>query len=389
MSHGKHLMHKRSIVKILIGIGVASAGAVALAYVGGTLYFNTAHFNSNVSINGVNVSRMDVAKATKTINSNGYNTAVLRDGKVITTQVDGGQLVTKTQVQKFFDKQHTIWPTKVKHAYTTENMTEMVAKLNAMKDERVNYEINGKSYELAPNDVFDAVHYAHGKYVYIDQNAEQRKINQINRDESTLNKSYQITTPDGQQITVKNQTYGWQVNHDDLLNKFKDAFNNQDPVVSADQYLSGKGYDLRGTGYTPKNHGLGNNYILISLKQQKMWVIKDGNPVVTLDDVVTGTADKSKDDTTPTGVYYLHYKQSPSVLRGKNDDGTKYESKVKYWLPFTTQGHGIHDADWRKDWSKEAYKEGGSHGCINVKPEEMQQVWDNTYQHEPVVIYDN
>ena len=125
----------------------------------------------------------------------------------------------------------------------------------------------------------------------------------------------------------------------------------------------------------------------MSIKQQKAWIIKDNQPVVTLNDIVTGTADASKNDATPTGVYYIMYKQSPSVLRGKNDDGTNYASKVSYWEPFTQSGCGLHDASWRKDWSKTAYQEGGSHGCVNIKPEEMPNVWNITYQNEPVVVY--
>lgn len=56
-------------------------------------------------------------------------------------------------------------------------------------------------------------------------------------------------------------------------------------------------------------------------------------------------------------------------------------------MPFTQTGCGLHDASWRTNWSKDAYKEGGSHGCVNIKPSEIKQVWDNTYQNEPVIVY--
>ncbi|KRO14421.1 hypothetical protein IV62_GL000998 [Lactobacillus helveticus] len=84
----------------------------------------------------------------------------------------------------------------------------------------------------------------------------------------------------------------------------------------------------------------------------------------------------------------FHYKESPSTLRGTNDDGSSYASPVKYWMPFTLSGCGFHDASWRTDWSKKAYLRGGSHGCVNVKPSEIRKVWNNISKNEPVIIYE-
>ena len=49
-------------------------------------------------------------------------------------------------------------------------------------------------------------------------------------------------------------------------------------------------------------------------------MIKKGKLAVHLRDVVTGTMEGSKGDQTPRGVWYIHYKESPSTLRGTNDD---------------------------------------------------------------------
>ncbi|MBF5067178.1 L,D-transpeptidase, partial [Salmonella enterica subsp. enterica serovar Istanbul] len=79
----------------------------------------------------------------------------------------------------------------------------------------------------------------------------------------------------------------------------------------------------------------------------------------------------------------------PSILRGLNDDGSKYASKVQYWSPFTDSGCGFHDASWRHDWSKQAYlaKGGGSHGCINMHPDVAGQAFHDLQKNEPVIIY--
>ncbi len=86
----------------------------------------------------------------------------------------------------------------------------------------------------------------------------------------------------------------------------------------------------------------------------------------------------------------MYKKKTDTVLRGQNDDGSKYTSPVKYWMPFTEDGCGLHDASWRKDWSKNAYLEGGSHGCVKlIRPDDIQSVWDNVYVNEPVIVYNS
>ena len=42
------------------------------------------------------------------------------------------------------------------------------------------------------------------------------------------------------------------------------------------------------------------------------------------------------------------YKQTNTTLRGKNADNSAYASPVSRWAPFTLDGCGFHDADWRK-----------------------------------------
>ncbi len=53
-----------------------------------------------------------------------------------------------------------------------------------------------------------------------------------------------------------------------------------------------------------------------------------------------------------------------TTLRGSRADGAAYASPVEYWVPFTLDGCGFHDADWRKNWSNTAYlKEGSFRVC--------------------------
>ena len=158
-----------------------------------------------------------------------------------------------------------------------------------------------------------------------------------------------------------------------------------DSDLNAKSDIYGEGYTENGLGYnTTSNNGIGNSYVEVSISQQHVWVYKNGTQVASLN-VVTGTNDGNYN--TPTGLYYIMYKQTNTTLRGKNADNSAYASPVSRWAPFTLDGCGFHDANWRKNWSSTAYLNDGSHGCVNVRPSQINQIYDNVEQYEPVVIY--
>ena len=95
------------------------------------------------------------------------------------------------------------------------------------------------------------------------------------------------------------------------------------------------------------------NGIFLDLSEQILKVYKDGklqleSPVITGNNGNNGTVAHK----TPTGKYlfYKSNKQTDRVLRGYNDDGSRYASPVDYWMPFiTSRGIGFHDATWRSN----------------------------------------
>ena len=67
--------------------------------------------------------------------------------------------------------------------------------------------------------------------------------------------------------------------------------------------------------------------------------------------------------------------------------GPNYRSHVNYWMPIV--GHiGIHDADWRNEFGGEIYKTSGSHGCINVPPENMPELFAAVQTGTKVIVHD-
>lgn len=123
---------------------------------------------------------------------------------------------------------------------------------------------------------------------------------------------------------------------------------------------------------------VGNTYIEVSKNQQYMWVYVNGDLKVETS-VVTGnygTAD------TPSGFHKIWQIESPATLVGAD-----YVTPVDYWMAFTYDGCGIHDATWRSSFGGNIYKGDGSHGCVNTPYSKVKAVYSYAYIGMPVIVY--
>lgn len=384
------------IIGIVIIVGVVAGFSIhnhRVASQAAAEKFARTHFNPNVKIDGVKVGKLTVAKATAKVNKKAKNHVQLKDDKLVYSYSTTEPAIDETETQALFKKQQTKTPSDQKYNFTTNNLATAKKKLNAIKDAELTYKINGKSYQLKAKELLNDISYQNGKYEFGNTSKLTAKLNQIDKDVSTLHKSYKFTVPSGNKvkgktITVKNKTWGWGVYVKKARRLILQSFTQGKKTFDGANAIYGLGYSTYAHGYGKSNHEIGNTYAVVSLKKQEVWLVRKGKLVAHLDDVVTGTMEGSKGDQTPRGVWYIHYKESPSTLRGTNDDGSSYASPVKYWMPFTLSGCGFHDASWRTDWSKKAYLKGGSHGCVNVKPSEIRKVWNNISKNEPVIIYE-
>lgn len=352
--------------------------------------YASTHFNPNVTIYGVQVGKLTVNKATAKINKQADNVVFLRNKKIIAEKDDKVQTISQAEVKNIFTKQHTDLPSKQKYVFKSAKIDEAKKNLQKIQKAVVTYKINGKEYQLRADELIHEVTYKDGKYKFTDVKKLHAKLEKIDQEVKTLKKSYKFTVPtgnkvNGKTITVKNESYGWGIYVKKAVAAVENAFINGQDVVDGSKYIYGEGYSTYAHGYGKSNHGIGKNYVVVSIKNQELWVVRKGKVAVHLTDVVTGTENKS--NATPKGVWYIMYKESPSVLRGYNDDGSKYASKVQYWMPFTLSGCGLHDASWRNDWSKSAYLTGGSHGCVNIRPAEIRSVWNNVLTNDAVIVY--
>lgn len=259
------------------------------------------------------------------------------------------------------------------------------AKLEKLKNKSVTYQVESKKYRLTSAQVITKATYTDGNY-HFDTAGLNKEVKKINDKQATLGKAFKFKTHAGNVITTAaGGSYGWKISETKAAKSITQAMLNGKTAVNGKDDIYGTGYNTGGTGYNvTANDGIGNTYAEVSIAEQRAWFYQDGKCVLSTD-IVSGTDDPG--NKTPRGVWYIMYQQSPSVLRGQNDDGSPYASKVNYWSPFTDTGCGFHDASWRHDWSKTAYLKGGSHGCINMQPSVAGQGYHALQKDEPVIIY--
>lgn len=258
-------------------------------------------------------------------------------------------------------------------------------QLNKLKGKKVTYLVQNEKYSFTTSQIITRATYQSGKY-HFDTTALNKQVKKINEKHATLDKPFKFKTHSGAEITTTaNGSYGWKISEKKAGNSLTKAIIDGRQEVDGEHDIEGKGYNTAGLGYNvTSNNGIGDTYAEVSLADQRAYFYKDGKCVLETD-IVSGT--NNEGNKTPKGVWYIMYQQSPSVLRGQNDDGSSYASKVNYWSPFTLTGCGFHDASWRHNWSKTAYLSDGSHGCINMQPSVAGQAFHDLKQNEPVIIY--
>lgn len=189
-----------------------------------------------------------------------------------------------------------------------------------------------------------------------------------------------ITTPAGKTAEVSGGTYGWSIDEKTEYNNLIANIENGDVVTKEPAYYNG------GTAAAHAPQDWGSTYVEVDLSAQHMWYIVNGG-VQLETDVVTGRPGMD----TPPGVYSILEKQSPSVLVGEIVPSTgepEYRTKVNYWIRVTWSGIGFHDANWQSAFGGSRYVNGfGSHGCINMPPDQAASLYSALPVGTPVIIH--
>lgn len=193
----------------------------------------------------------------------------------------------------------------------------------------------------------------------------------------TWNTERTFTTSGGDQIiTGHGGMYGWQMNVDktrDNLVSMIESTESGDVEIVWNHKAQAWG-----------ENDIGNSYIEVSIRRQKMWLYKDGQKVVETD-VVTGRDTESR--RTPTGLFKVWSRETDRYLSGNNAQSGSYRSHVDWWMPINYADVGIHNATWRNNFGGTIYKSDGSHGCINTPTDAMKQIFEKSFVGMPVIVY--
>lgn len=312
------------------------------------------------------------------------------DGKVKVTDAVDGQQYDKDALMKAYKEQVFRSEVRLDPVYLqpvredSEVIQENKKKMEKFIGGTIEYKVQDKPYTLKADELIKKASVSTEGIFKVQESGLQDKIDAINHEQSTLNKKFAFKTHSGKLISVQGQGYGWAIDAEKEAAFLEKAFAEGKKQVEAKNiYGNGWGSEPIGYGVT-SNNGIGDTYAEVSLSEQRVWIYKNGKLAVTTH-VVTGKQSTNED--THPGVWYILYKASPYTLKGSAVGNPNYEVDVNYWAPFTNDGQGFHDADWRKNWSGNAYVKDGSAGCVNTPPDIMKVVYENLSTYDPVIVY--
>ncbi|WP_312470383.1 L,D-transpeptidase family protein [Neobacillus sp.] len=316
--------------------------------------------------------------------------AKLEQGKIVISNSINGEQYDIDGLLKDYDKQKYTSDIHLKPIFTqpikedSPIIKEEEKMLQDLLQRTVDYKVQDKVHTFKASELIKNASVSKDMKVTITRSDIKNKIDEINSSQSTLNKNFTFKTHSGSVIQVKGQGYGWAINVEKETAKIQEAFEKGEKSIST-YNIYGNGWSNEGIGYeTTTNNGIGDTYAEVSIAEQRIWIYKNGQLVVTTN-VVTGKHSTGED--TSRGVWYILYKRPQYTLKGSAVGKADYAIKVNYWAPFTNSGQGFHDASWRTNWANNAYLTAGSGGCVNTPPSIMKTVYDTLSTYDPVVIY--
>lgn len=175
-------------------------------------------------------------------------------------------------------------------------------------------------------------------------------------------------------VRVQGGIYGWLMDINSTTDQLLSALEKRESKELKPVYL-------QTALHREKNNDIGSTYIEVDLARQHLWMYKDGNLIL---DTNTVTGNPNRQNSTPTGTDRIWSREKNRILKGEG-----YESHVNYWLPINWRGIGLHDASWRGNFGGNIYLSNGSHGCINIPPNVMPKLFENSFNGMPVVVYNS
>ena len=241
--------------------------------------------------------------------------------------------------------------------------------MNKYAGAKITYKFGDKAETLNGNEIHNWLK-VNGTSVSV---SESKAAEYVKNLASTCNTAYKpktLKTSYGKTVTITTGNYGWKIDQAKETAALVSLIKNGEQTSREPEY-SQKAASHSGNDY-------GNTYVEINLTAQHLYFYANGKLLVE-SDFVSGNA--AKGWSTPAGAYSITYKQRNATLKGQG-----YATPVSYWMPFNG-GIGLHDANWRKTFGGTIYKNGGSHGCVNLPPAVAKTIYENISAGDPVLCY--
>ena len=268
---------------------------------------------------------------------------------------------------------------------TDEKLVNTVDTANGLLSTHLELTINGNTVTEIGNEMLsDFVKVSDKFEVSLDDEGLISWVDQLAGSYDTVGMQRNYTRADGKNITVSGGTYGWEVDKGTLSAQILDAIKaGGESTIEIPCIDSANVY----AGYGQRDWG--NRYIDVDLSEQHVRFYGDNGNIIWEADCISGAPDD--EHATPSGVWYVIMKESPSVLIGYKDKEGKikdYEEPVTYWMPFVGNSVGFHDATWQPSFGGDMYAQGyGSHGCINLSYSSAQSLYDIIQPNDVVVVH--
>ena len=255
---------------------------------------------------------------------------------------------------------------KERQAYAEKYLTKKITVTGA-----------GKKYTIKPAQLDKMISVSKSGEITVDEKAVKTFVKSIADRFTTVGMTRHLKLKGGK-VTISGGNYG------NTLNIRKETDRLSRVLAEGKDATTEAVFSMTGYGSSSSvTDDIGDFYVEVSISKQHVWCVKDGKTVVSAD-VVTGNVKEGNG--TPEGVFSLMYKQSPSTLEGRNNDGSSYKTPVKYWMPFYA-GCGFHDAKWRDSFGGSIYLRNGSHGCVNMPPAKAAKLYSYVEAGMPVIVH--
>lgn len=268
---------------------------------------------------------------------------------------------------------------------TDEKLVSTVDTANGLLSTHLQLTINGDTVTEIDNEMLSGFVKVSDKFeVSLDDEGLVGWVDELAGSYDTVGMQRNYTRADGKNISVSGGTYGWEVDKGTLSAQILDAIRaggeSTIEIPCIDEANVYAGYGQRDWG---------NRYIDVDLSEQHVRFYGDDGKIIWEADCISGAPDGEHE--TPSGVWYVIMKQSPSVLIGYKDKEGKikdYEEPVTYWMPFVGNSVGFHDATWQPSFGGNMNAQGyGSHGCVNLSYNAAQSLYNLIQPNDVVVVH--